>query len=82
MYTGTCLQERCGVEQQHIEPYLEGRGGPPIMATDDLQGTFLKDTQQWITEQEQVSCMHTASINFRLATYVTRTSCQVFQLHV
>lgn len=49
------LQERCGVEQQHIGPYLEGRGGPPIMASNDRQGTFLKETQQWIIEEEQVS---------------------------
>ena len=53
-----CLQERCGVEQLHIGPYLEGHGGPPVMAANDPQATFLKETQQWITKEEQVSCLH------------------------
>ena len=65
-----CLQERCGVEQQHIGPYLEGRGGPPLMATDEPQGTFLKETQQWITEEEQVSCLHIALVSLNLPTKV------------
>ena len=48
------LQERCGVEQKHIGPYLGGQGGPPLMQGTDSQGVFLKETQQWITEEEQV----------------------------
>ena len=68
IHTKMCLQERFGVEQQHVGPYLEGRGGPPIMTTGDAKGTFLKETQQWITEEEQVRCRHSALISLYLTT--------------
>ncbi len=43
------------MEQQHVGTYLEGRGGPPMMDGDGSQALFLKETQQWIASEEQVS---------------------------
>lgn len=42
------------MEQQHIRPFLEGRGGPPLMNEGGSQALFLREAQQWITEEDQV----------------------------
>lgn len=45
------------MEQQHVAAYLAGQGGPQMMTGDTPQGIFLKETQQCITAEEQVSIL-------------------------
>ena len=38
-----------------MRQYLEGEGGPPLMTGDGSQALFLRETQQWINSEDQVS---------------------------
>lgn len=46
------------MEQQHVRQYLEGKGGTPLMTGDGSQARFLRETQQWIKSEDQVSPTH------------------------
>ena len=50
----TCVQERCGVQQQYVGAYLEGQLPPSALVQDASQQNFLQQAQHDITSQEQV----------------------------
>ena len=58
------------MEQQHVRQYLEGEGGPPLMTGDGSQARFVRETQQWINSEDQVSPTHPSASSAQV-TFVT-----------
>lgn len=73
------------MEQQYVQPFLEGSGGPPLMHREGSQAAFLKDTQQWICSEEQVSadlvCLHPMLAMTCLSRFIQQRSLALFSQH-